>query len=765
MISRMRYLLFLCFTLTGAYSLQAQDMAVGEWRTHLPYMYGNTVVEAGNLVYCGTRSGLYSYNKTTGDMRKYSKVDGFSGVGVTVLEYNQKTQTVFIVYDDANIDLLKGDEIVNMSQIRDYPITGEKTIHAVTMAGDSAILSCAFGIVIIDVRNEVVKTDVKFSDDIAFLGKKCYDAAIFNSRYYFGTSDGVYSVGLNQNVKNLSNWTPLTGISGGAYNTMVTAFNKLYFNYSDKITQNLDNSDTLYSYDGVAVQRVSISNTTIHHLNAGYGKLTVLHPASLRVLNSSETIIQDISGCFDKTKDAVPGSNGEYWIASGYGGFFGWKNGECGFYTLDGPFSEHTYDMLITDGNIFVASGAVTQQWNNVFRVDGMFYRLNNDWKGVPIPDFGFSFPHMDIHTVAADPVTPGHYIAGSWGTGFYEVSNYNIATQLTGAPFDPAPNGAPYRLGGVAIDEDGNWWVSNAYSPTPLKRRNSQGIWVSYNFDSAGLTGTYLAGKITIDDFGYIWMAAPGRGIAILDPQTNSRRWLRDSYNYGDLPNTYVRAIVKDLNGEIWVGTENGIRTFSSSQIFPTSNAVNGQKIVIKAEDGNNELLLNETVINDIEVDGANRKWIATEGSGVRLVSDDGREILRSFTAENSPLLSNNVKCIAIDNQSGEVYFGTEKGIISFRSDATVGNNSFGEVYAFPNPVKPEYEGPIVIKGMANDALVKITDIAGNLVYETTSLGGQAVWDGKRFDGKRPQTGVYLVFCVNEDASETVITKILFIN
>jgi ribosomal protein S11 len=151
--------------------------------------------------------------------------------------------------------------------------------------------------------------------------------------------------------------------------------------------------------------------------------------------------------------------------------------------------------------------------------------------------------------------------------------------------------------------------------------------------------------------------------------------------------------------------------------------------------------------------------------GTGVRLVSSDGREIIHSFTAENSPLLSNNVNCIAIDDQTGEVCFGTDKGIVCFRGDATAGTETFGNVYAYPNPVKPGYDGPIAITGMANNSAVKITDIAGNLVFETTSEGGQAVWNGKKYDGKRPSTGVYLVFCVNEDASQTVVTKILFIN
>lgn len=764
----MRYkflFLFFVFNLFTTFT-QTQNLAIGDWRTHLPYYYGNTVIEVGNLVYCGTDNGLYSFNKAGGELKIYTKVDGFSGVGVECVGFNASAQTLMIVYDDANIDLLKGDEIVNMSEIRDYPIQGDKTIHAITMKGDSAILSCAFGVVIIDIANEVVKTDVKFSDDVNFAAATCYDATFFNGRYYFATSQGVYHVGANQNIKNLANWTLIPGLPNGAFNSIVTLGSKVYFSYSKKITSSLDNQDTIYSYDGAVVQYLDMSITkTVQHIEVSNGKMSILYNDELRGYNSVPSMTDQISLCFGGGNEAVAGSNGEFWVAAEYGGFYALIGGNCGYVTLDGPQTDNCYDLHVTnDGNLWVAPGAITQNWNNVFLADGIFYRKDNDWKVVPIGDFGGGTFHWDIHTLAVDPNDPSHIIAGSWGQGLYEVTNYNQATQIYGPPFGTSAGAFPYKIGGVAFDEDGNWWVSNQ-DVSPLKKKLTTGSWVSYSFGSL-VTSSDPVGIITIDDLNQLWMSVPGKGILVMDTENpGDRRLLNGTYNNGELPNLKVRCITNDKNGEIWIGSEDGIRTFSPSQVLPASNAVNGQKIVIKAEDGNNELLLAETVINDIEVDGANRKWIATQGNGVRLVSEDGRTILLTFTAENSPLLSNNVNTIAIDHTTGEVYFGTDKGIISYRGDATVGGDSFGEVYAFPNPVKPDYDGPIVITGMANDALIKITDIAGNLVFETESLGGQAVWDGKRFDGKRPQTGVYLVFCVNKDASETVITKILFIN
>ena len=137
----------------------------------------------------------------------------------------------------------------------------------------------------------------------------------------------------------------------------------------------------------------------------------------------------------------------------------------------------------------------------------------------------------------------------------------------------------------------------------------------------------------------------------------------------------------------------------------------------------------------------------------------------VKHFTTDNSPLFSNRVHDIAINDKTGEVFFATEYGMVSYRGDAVSSGADFGNVYAFPNPVRPEYQGEITITGLIKDADIKITDVAGNLVYETRTLGGQAVWNGRNRQGRRVATGVYLVFCTNDDGSKTNVTKILLIH
>jgi hypothetical protein len=223
----------------------------------------------------------------------------------------------------------------------------------------------------------------------------------------------------------------------------------------------------------------------------------------------------------------------------------------------------------------------------------------------------------------------------------------------------------------------------------------------------------------------------------------------------------------MEDKDGNIWVGTNQGpVEFFNVSQIFDEVEVL-GHQPVIPRNDGSNlaDFLLSTEKINDIFIDGANQKWFATEKSGVFLISPDGLKEIHHFTEANSPLFSDNVVTLAVKDETGEVFFGTDKGIVSFKGQATEGGDDFGNVYVYPNPVRENYEGDITVTGLASNVNVKITDISGNLVFETTALGGQAIWNGRNFYGERVHTGVYLIFCTNEDGSKTHITKLLFIH
>lgn len=230
-----------------------------------------------------------------------------------------------------------------------------------------------------------------------------------------------------------------------------------------------------------------------------------------------------------------------------------------------------------------------------------------------------------------------------------------------------------------------------------------------------------------------------------------------------GGLPSLDVLSMAEDLDGEIWVGTGRGVAVFYAPDAVFSGGDFDAQQILIE-QDGNIQVLLETEAVSTIAVDGANRKWLGTQSSGVFLVSADGTEQVHHFTAANSPLPSNTITNITIDGESGEVFIGTDQGVMSYRSDASEGLLEASCAKVFPNPVDRTYDGPITITGMMRDSDVRITDISGNLVYRTTSLGGQAIWPGTDLSGEAVSTGVYLIFATDPTGTSKCNTKVLVV-
>jgi ligand-binding sensor domain-containing protein len=330
-------------------------------------------------------------------------------------------------------------------------------------------------------------------------------------------------------------------------------------------------------------------------------------------------------------------------------------------------------------------------------------------------------------------------------------------------------------RVYGMAFDKNMNLWVTNSGVSNPISVLSADGKWTSLNYGPA--INAPNVSKLLIDSGNRKWVILPrGNGLFVFDDNGTPGDIRDDTYtrvsiadNAGNEISNFVYDIAEDLEGNIWVGTASGpVVYYHPAAVFEGPQAGGyAQQILVPRNDGSGlgDYLLSTETITSIAVDGANRKWFGTRNSGVYLISADGLKQIHHFTRENSPLLSNTINSITIDGQTGEVFFATDKGIVSYRGTATSGGDSFGKVYVFPNPVRETYHGDITITGLARNVNVKITDISGNLVFETKALGGQAVWNGKNFDGRRVATGVYLVFCTNEDGSKTYVTKLLFIH
>ncbi|HWR32913.1 MAG TPA: T9SS type A sorting domain-containing protein [Chitinophagaceae bacterium] len=322
--------------------------------------------------------------------------------------------------------------------------------------------------------------------------------------------------------------------------------------------------------------------------------------------------------------------------------------------------------------------------------------------------------------------------------------------------------------MAGLAFDKENNLWISNFGASQPLRVRKKDGNWKSLSLPFS-LFENALS-QILIDDNNFKWIVAPlGNGLICYDHGTsidniNDDRWKKYSSGNGNgnLPNNNVLCVAKDKSGFIWVGTSDGIGVVECpGQAFglPACDAV--WPIVPNGNFAG--FLFKGQEVRSIAVDGADRKWVATK-NGVFLISATGEKVIYQFTEDNSPLLSSDVKKITIDGKTGEIYFATLKGICSFRSTAIEGGETNENVLVFPNPVPPGFTGTIAIRGLVNNAIVKITEMDGKLVYQTRALGGQAVWDGKNYKGQKISSGVYLVLVSDDGRKEHTVTKIFFI-
>lgn len=255
------------------------------------------------------------------------------------------------------------------------------------------------------------------------------------------------------------------------------------------------------------------------------------------------------------------------------------------------------------------------------------------------------------------------------------------------------------------------------------------------------------------IDQYGYRWQTS-GQTLRVTDPTTNRTRVYFAGRGAGGLPTSNVNTIALDRDNLLWVGTDNGVAVIVTTRdIFTTTSEAYTPFFQTR------RLLLQE-VINKIVIDGGNQKWIATQ-NGLNLFSASADEQILNFTEENSPLSSKNVIDLAIDSTSGEIFVLTQNGLLSYRTDSSEPSEDFSSIKIFPNPVRPDFQGVLTVSGLRENTAIKITDTAGRLIYETKSSGGTAAWDLQNPQGNRAATGIYLVFCIAEDDSESFVGKV----
>lgn len=742
---------------------------IGQWREHLPYNSAIDVTAGDGKVYCATPYSLFSVTIAGNTVERFSRVTGLSETGVSAINYDEGNKKLLIAYSNSNIDIIYRNDIYNVPDIKRSTIIGDKNIYNIYPLGKNYYLSTGLGVVVIDGDRYEVK-------DSWFIGNggnqvKVNGFTSDGTYFYAATEEGLKKVARNSpNLANYSNWQTVSGGNGltaGPCNNVLTVQDKIIVQKNDSLfVQNGTNWSFLYTDTWPFIS----SNTTENKIQICERQANGI--SRVVILNADGTVFRTLAntGAVSFPRKAILYNNYP-WVAdqfaslSRFGASFSYEQ-----YILNSPQATASGEMVVYNNIFYATAGSVNDAWNYQYNGDGIYTFSAGSWNNINRYRYAAIDSLLDYVTIAIDKRDETIW-AGSYGGGLlhvkpgpvFEIFKQNNLGVTIGDP-------GSYRVAGLAFDTENNLWISNFGSTQPLRVRKADGSWKSFTLPFS-LFGNALS-QIVVDDNNYKWIVSPlGNGLICFDhgasiDNTADDKWRRytNGSGNGNLPGSEVLCVAKDKSGFIWVGTADGIGVIQCPEQAFSNQACDAIWPIVPNGNFAGYLFKGQEV-RSIAVDGADRKWVATK-NGVFLISATGEKVIYQFTEDNSPLLSSDVKKVAIDGKTGEVYFATLKGICSFRSTATDGGETNeDDVLVFPNPVPPGFTGTIGIRGLANNAIVKITELDGRLVYQTRALGGQVVWDGRNYKGQKISSGVYLVLITDEGKKERAATKIFFIS
>jgi hypothetical protein len=763
----MRRLMIVISVLLIIFMQLAGQVPVGNWRDHLSYNRATVIAVNDSRVYCAAGAGIIVFNKKDNSIEKLSKVNGLSDVDISSIKWSEENNMLLIGYSNGNLDILSGNKINNLSDILRSAVTGSKSINNIMVIGHRAYLSCSFGVVVVDLERDEIADTWYFDRDGIRLGIN--DMAFDGTHLLAATTSGLYRAELEgTNLLDFSSWTRMDFLPGaaGLFSSLSWFEGNLY-----AVQMTSDGNFASYIITGESWQYFS-SGTNVPAIFRSIGpNLAYIREGTSEIYNHANVPVRKIDRYdFGNTaiRDIAIDNDGEIWIADIVYGLVRDAGGQSVVLTPSGPYSNRIFSISSYPKRTYFAAGGYNQTFGNFWN-NGEFSILKNEaW----IRKLNYDF--RDFVFIKEDPREPENLFIATWGYGLVEYRDGVFHRQYdeSNSTLRSIRAGDFIRVGGMAFDNKNNLWVTNTSVPEPISVLKADGEWVSFPY--GGLINHNSIGRLIINRLGQKWVLLPrGGGLFVFhnndnldDTKGGQTRKFSITDDENKLISNEVLSIAEDHNGYIWVGTNTGIAVyFNPSRVFTNEDFYARRIVVAGGRDGDLGYLLNNESVTAIAIDGANRKWFGTEKSGAFLVSADGTRQLHHFTRQNSPLLSNTVTDISIEPSTGEVFFATSNGVVSFRGDATTGRSGYANVYVFPNPVRENYDGPVTVTGLGKDSIVKITDISGNLIYETVSTGGQAVWDGRNARGRRVNTGIYLIFITSSDYSESHVTKLMFIH
>lgn len=744
----------------------AQLPPIGQWREHHSWNNAFRVAGSRSAIWCATESSVFFIDLEENTVHPLGKTSGLSSTGIVEAAWDDFSSTFLIGYRNGIIDLVQEDEVTPVYALANAFQGQGITIHDITSSKGNAYLSTGLGVVIID----LLKQEVKETCVIGSSGGKIpvYSVALVNDTIYAATSEGLKCASLSRsNLADFRSWkkTAIPTLNDNTGITRIAAWRNWLL---------IENKDTLWSWNGASSSRIFAAEGRINHFSVWEETVIVSSQknerGSITVLNKTGNIETVIENEFWTNAPAdVYRSGNTFWIADQQSGLSRFSSNTFTGYSPQGPEQNNTGQMLFSAGTLWAAPYDFLSSRTSPGRKGQPSQFSEDKWGNASdLPDSSWN-TLTDIHCLVYDEKENTLW-GGSMRGGIFslqgkkELKIFNAGTPLQAA--DPLTR--EYRIGGLALDKSGNLWITNDGAFNNLHGRSREGNWTSFRIPFA--TQGNAAGRLAIDPSGQKWIQLPdAQGLACFNDgntrnNPNDDRWrlFRSGKGLGNLPDNDVLCMAIDKNDLLWIGTGKGVGVIQCTESIFSGNGCEAVLPVVQ-QDNFAGYLFKDQQVQSIAIDGANRKWFGTK-NGAWLLSADGDSTLFRFDIENSPLPENDIREISIHPRTGEVFFATPGGTVSFRSTATEATEQTTGLQIFPNPVPPEYTGMIGMRGLKENTIVKITTMDGRLVFETRALGGQAIWDGRDAKGQKVASGIYLVVSAEGPKNGRSVGKIILI-
>lgn len=761
------------------FTLQAQ-VGMGKWRTHFAYNLADQIAQSENKIFAVSEGSLFSIDKRDGNMEFYNKISGLNGTVISRIEYDKVNKILLIIYNDGNIDFLSASGVKNLPDFYNKQMSANKAVNHILFHDNKAFLSANFGIIVLN----MIKIEIQ---DTYYIGDNASEVKILNTTLHKGniyavSETEIYSASVsNPLLISYESWGKMMNLPGNDTIQALYSFGdylvllrdgKLYKQDANGVWSNVD---ATADYTGIVVS----------------GDYLQAYSAGNTVVFDSQFTKSDITDLFQLKDGIYDSTASKFWFAGDPRGviLYDLKNssivGEP--YLPAGPAVNTPFKLKFAGERLFVLQGG---RWEQEYNRPGivMIYE-NNKWKNIDNQHISSSAGRYikDFMDIAVVPNDKTRFFVSSFGNGLVEFRNdqffkwYHFNNSPIQSVFDG--NWNYMRVDGLTLDDQNNLWVMDDMGVTnnifKILNLEKDDDWFVLDHSMSAEKRSITNMLISNQNKNHKWFLAirNNTGIVVLDDngtlkdKNDDKLVVFKSFTIVDNDKVTMVApkelycMTQEKNGTIWVGSSEGPLVFNSANVFNPN--FSPSRIKVPRNNGTNQAdyLLDGIPVTAIAIDAANRKWLGTENNGVYHMSENGQTTIHHFTTLNSPLLSNKIFSIDIHPVTGEVFFGTGIGLVSYQSDAAEGSSTFINVHAYPNPVRENFTGVITITGLIDKTNVKITDVAGNLISETTSNGSIATWDGKNKFGQKVSTGVYLAICVTPDGSQSTTTKILVIN